>query len=125
MSINYCTITSSSVDSFCNPRRGLIFNSLVPILHPARPTGTGGGTPHTDKVMQAYLSRRSQEKWEPPQIPTELERVVVEATFLTLKGTDGQDIRPGMELVTVTDIQVDSAEVNVNIQDLRFNHAEP
>lgn len=124
MSINFCTLTSSSVDSFCSPRRNQVFNQLVPILHPQRPAGKGGGTPHTDKVMQAYLTRRQQEKWEPPKLPTELERIVVEASFLTLRGSDAQDVHPGMELVTVTNIQVDPAVVDVNIQNLRFNHAD-
>ena len=122
MSINYCTISSSSVDAFCNPRRNLIFNQLVPILHPPSSTVGSGGIPHgTPK----FIFQRAPEKWEPPYVPTELERIIVEVQFKTLFGRDEQEVRPSMELVTVTDIQVEPVVVNVNITDLRFDHAKP
>lgn len=122
MAINYCTLTSSTVDAFCDPRRNQIFNQLVDILHPPAPSvGASGGIPHgTPK----FIFQRAPEKWEPPYIPTELERIVVEATFLSLFGRDEQEVRSGMELVTVTDLQVEPTVLSVNISDLRFDHAK-
>lgn len=123
MSINFCTLTSSSVDSFCGNQRSKILTRLIPILHPPHVPGTGAGTPHTDAVYQAYMRARSREheKWEPPPVPTELERVVVEVTFANIKGSDAQDIKPGFDLVTVTDLTIEPTKVDVNITDLKVH----
>jgi len=124
MSINYCTLASSTVDSFCSPLRAVIFNRLVPILHPSQPIGAAG-TPWTDKLAK-YMRQRPPEKWEPPQLPTELERIVVEITFNGLRGSDAQDIKPAVELVTITDLNVEPSTVDVNISNITWHaNAEP
>lgn len=77
---------------------------------------SGGGV--TDIMIRRLKSKlyppgTSQSKqWAPKKeeqsLPTELERIQVTITFMHLKGTDGQDLAPSNDLVTITDIFLDT-----------------
>ena len=131
MSINFCTLTSSSVDSFCGNRRAIVLQNLIDEFRPPRPAGTGasnGGW--TQGRPPANYNQVNRPRWEPPEAPryepTELDRITVTAEFLSLKGTDTQSVENRLDLVTVTDIHINPTVVDVNIENLKVHaNAQP
>lgn len=119
MSINYCTISSSAVDSFCGNRRAIVLARLINELRPPVPQTNvirgGGPTPKFQQVRH--------DRWEQPVInpPTELDRITVSAEFLGLKGSAFQDVDNRLDLVFITDIEIEPTTVGVNISDLKVN----
>lgn len=121
MSINYCTLASSSVDSFCGNRRALVLNRLIDELRPPTPPNTGG-MGWVQKPAAKHVPP-PRPYWQPPEVPrelpTELERITVTAEFLSLSGTDTQAVIARPDLVTVTDIHIEPTTVDVNISDFQ------
>lgn len=121
MSINYCTLASSTLDSFCGNRRALVLDRLIDELRPPV-TPSVGSVGWTQRPPAKPIVRPAQRPyWQPPEVPrelpTELERITVTAEFLGLSGTDTQAITARPDLVTVTDIHIVPTEVGVNIVD--------
>jgi hypothetical protein len=108
MAINSCTINSTTINAFCGVRRGIVLAGLIEQKNHKRP-GAGTSTPR-------WIHPREE---QPRILPTELERISVYADFMGLHGTDGQDVRPDMSLVTVTDIEIEPTTVSVNITGFR------
>ena len=122
MSINYCTISSSSVDSFCGNRRQIVLNRLINELHPPVPAQRRGGNPTHVKYPIPAIRRDRDERWEQPTItPTELDKIVVTAEFNGLLGSSQQDIDGRLDFVYVTDLEFEGEEVSVNISAIKFN----
>lgn len=117
MSINFCTLTNSSVDSFCGNRRAIVLQNLIDELRPPAPVVSGGNP------QAKWINAQAPRKWEPPALPTELERITVSARFQELSGSSTQEIKPQLELVTVTDIHVQPTKVEVNIENLKVHDA--
>lgn len=73
-----------------------------------------GGSSVTDVMIRRLKTKlyapgtTQARRWAPEKteqsLPTELERIQISAVFLHLKGTDGQDIAPSNDLVTITNI---------------------
>lgn len=117
MSINYCTISNTSLDAFCGNRRQIVLNRLIAELHPPIPVSRKSGNPaHVKYPIPAV---RRDERWEQPTItPTALDKIVVTAEF---NGCSQQDIDGRLDLVYVTDLEFAGAEVSVNISAIKFN----
>lgn len=119
MSINYCTISNSAVDSFCGNRRSIVLARLIDQITDLRayqpPLRGGGPTPKIQQIRQ--------DRWEQPVInpPTELDRITVSVEFQDLQGTAFQDVDNRLDLVFVTNIQIEPTTVSVNISDLKVN----
>lgn len=121
MSINACSINSFTIDAGkCRSR----FQDLVTILHPARPTSpkvsNGGWT--QQRPPRIYHGINAP-RWDDEQVPnfTELDRVTVSVSVFGIEGSDTQQIQARPDLVTVTDIEIISAAIDVNITDLQVN----
>lgn len=115
MAINQCTIDGFTLHGFkCRDK----FASLIPILHPP-------GSPGTLGWSQAAAAKLAAQRWEQPEVPkaafTELERITVTATFQGVFGQATQEITPRLDLVTVTDIEVNPVTVDVNIVNFKVS----
>lgn len=119
MSINFCTISSSPVDSFCGARRAIVLQNLIDEAHPPVQQ-TGGGNP------RAYLPARHVEREErEPLQPVATEIIVTVETF----GEIHMATQPFTELVamvTVTNLEFSGskvAPVSVNSTEITYSHA--
>lgn len=122
MSINYCTISSSSVDSFCRNRRAIVLDRLIRELRSPVPIANRGGNPTRVRAPIPQISRRREELWEPPTVvATELDRIVVSVNFNGITGVAEQEVNGKLDLVYVTELKVEHVEVSVNISALKFN----
>lgn len=123
MSINYCTISNSSVDSFCGNRRAIVLDRLIRELRPPVPTvNSAGNSAYVRTPIPQIPRRREDERWEPPTVaPTELDRIVVSVNFNGITGVAEQEVDGRLDLVYVTELKVEHVEVSVNISALKFN----
>lgn len=131
MSINYCTLASNTIDVFCGPRRGLVFNKLVQILHPpiVNPQPIGGNPQQVRNTATiAQLLARQQ---RPHFDVDEREPMVYEQPFISVTvelfgstGTQTMDVSSvNVDIVSVTNVDFGSVEpeIVVNIQDFEIN----
>jgi len=123
MSINYCTIAATTVDTFCGNRRALVLARLIPELHPITPPNPQPGNGSHGSVAPGWSNYRPQpQRWEPPVISTERDRIVVKAEFQDLRGEDQQDIENRLDIVFVTNLHVEQqSAVSVNISNIKVN----
>jgi hypothetical protein len=115
MSINFCTISASSIDSFCGARRAVVLNNLLAEFRPEPPVTTpkrGGGP--------IFAGIRREEEPKTP-VYFELDHVTVSATFQDMSGSDTLDMTGQLDFVIVTDLEFNASNVHVNITDLSFN----
>jgi hypothetical protein len=122
MAINGCTIDGFTLHGFkCRDK----FSALIPILHPAVQPSKGAGQ---GGWFQGQGHAASRQRWEQPEVPknlpTELERITITASFQGVLGTATQEITPRLDLVTVTDIHVNPIMVSVNIENFSV-HQDP
>jgi hypothetical protein len=129
VSINYCTLASSTVDAFCSPRRGVILSRLIAELHP--PVVQGGGNPRVlrDTFGDQYLRPRPQVQQRPhyeidDRDPMKYEQPFVSVT-VTLFGdsrTETQDVTAQVDIVSVTNLEFGTdAEISVNTSEFSFD----
>lgn len=112
MSINACTIASSSIHTFCSPRRAAVFNSLVSILHPVAPPPSVGKS-HLGVAPPRF------EIEDQPTLRFEQPFVSVSVEILGFSGTDTRDnISVQTDFVSVTDLSF--GEESVVVTDLTF-----
>lgn len=117
MSINYCTVSQSTLNSFCSPRRGLIIAKLAAILRKPKVTTKRGGN-----VQQAkYQNYTHPPVWEPPVISTERDRIVVSATFMDKSGHAEQLNTQRLDIVFITNLKLSDAQISVNIQNFKVH----
>jgi hypothetical protein len=122
MPINACSINGFTIDARrCRDK----FQDLIPILHPpvtsTNPSSNGGWT---QKRPPSYYRGINPPTWDDKQVPTptELDRVIVTVEIFGKKGSDEQQIVPRLDLVTVTDIHVESGSVGVNIENFQVTN---
>lgn len=113
MSINFCTISNSSVDSFCGRRRSVVLNNLIATLRPPAVKGHKWPVPG----LTGYEE-------QPKIIHTELERITVTATFANMTGMDSQEVKPQIELISISDLQFDTMQPVISISDIKFSIVE-
>lgn len=121
MAINACSVNGFTIDAGrCRNK----FAALIPILHPttSAPKVSNGGW--AKARPPANYRGINAPRWErdevPREVPTELERITVTASFDGRTGTDTQQITSRPDLVTVTDIRIEAGEVSVNIANLQI-----
>lgn len=131
MSINYCTLASNAVDSFCSPRRGLIFNQLVQELHPpiVNPQ-VHGGNPQQIRNTAAIAQLLARQQ-RPHFDVDERDPMVYEQPFISVTvelfgstGTQTMDVSSAnVDIVTVTNVEFGSVEpeIVVNISEFNIN----
>ena len=126
MSINYCTLGSNTIDAFCGPRRGLIFNKLILELHPPVVQSIGGGNTqqirNTAAIAHVIAQQRSNFDID------ERDPMIYEQPFVTVTvelfgatGTQTMDVSSiNVDIVTITGLEFDSTglEIDVNISEL-------
>lgn len=122
MSINYCTVGSNTVDSFCSPRRRIVFDKLVQELHPQRAGGNVQQVRNTAAIAQ-ILARQQQ---RPHFDVDERDPMVYEQPFISVTvelfgstGTQTMDVSAAnVDIVTITNVEFGSMEpeIVVNIE---------
>jgi len=136
MAINYCTVSGSTINTFCSPQRAAVLARLIAVLHPSieppilRPAHVGGGgglagnpVRNAPANQQRYANYQQSPRWEPPVISPESDRIIVTAKFQNLSGTDQQDVLQRLDIVYVTNLRVEAVTVDVNINNLTVNHS--
>jgi len=135
MSINYCTLASNTIDSFCSPRRGILLAELIAELHPTivvpQPTGGNPQQIRNDSSIAQQLLARQRAEQRPNFDVDEREPMIYEQPFVTVTvelfgsiGTQTMDVSAiNVDIVTVTNMDFGSAEpeIVVNIQDFEIN----
>jgi hypothetical protein len=130
MSINYCTLGSNTVDSFCSPRRGIVFNKLVRELHPPiivpQPTGGNPQSIRNTAAIAQLLARQQRPRFD----VDDRDPMVYEQPFISVTvelfgatGTQTMDVSGvNVDIVTVTNLEFGSAEseIVVNIFDFEI-----
>lgn len=123
MSINYCTLASTTLDSFCGNRRAIVLDRLIDELRPPVVNGPGGPGWVQRPTIKPQVKPAQRPYWQPTEVPrelpTELERITVTAEFMGLNGSDTQAITARPDLVTVTDIHIELTLVGVNIENFK------
>jgi hypothetical protein len=113
MAINACSIAGFTIaGKSCRDK----FPDLIPLMH----RGAGGGTSQSVKWLH-LKQQQERERLEQAARPTELERIIVSASFQDLRGDDAQDVKPSNDLVTVSDIFVTGTTVDVNIDSFKIH----
>jgi len=121
MSINYCTLANSSVDSFCGNRRSIVLNRLIHELRPA-PVVRGGNPLHVrERIPQIIHRRRDREEEDQVVVPTELDKVMVTVTFEGQTGSETQQADHRLDIVYITELKVENTPLSVNISAIKFN----
>lgn len=121
MSLNSCTLNSFTVNTFCSPRRGILFNNLVEELHPPIIPVTGTNPRVLRDVPRIHrpfeIENDTVHKFEQPIVSVTVE-------LFGFIGTDTQEVSASsLDFVTVTGFDLGEeteSEVHVNITDLRF-----
>lgn len=124
MSINFCTLDASSVDSFCGNVRAKVLANLIVEKYGVVPYGSSSGAIIKPGVIaHQYHQYRQPDKWVPPVISTELDRirVTVHVQAENFHGQDEQAVRPDQSVVVVSNLKFEGSTIDVNITDLKFN----
>lgn len=121
MSINACTIDASTVNTFCSPRRGIVFNNLSNILHPTTPPFVQAGSSRVLRDTSPFAPQFEID--DQPIVTFEQPEVTISVELFGVVGTETQNVAGAQaDFVTVTNLTVDGVEpiVGVNITDLTF-----
>lgn len=115
MSINFCTITNSSVLSFCGNRRGIVLNNLLAQKYPVQGTNNRG----TYYAIRKDAVPDVQQRWRTENDDEDLKFldfeqpiVSVEVEFMGSKGVETQDFSSTQtDFVTVTDFSANDVTI--------------
>ena len=106
MSINFCTLTNSSVDSFCGNRRGIVLNNLLQQKYPTPSTGTN---PRVVRDAFAELRPDLIRHVEPDERPTinfEQPLITVEVWMDGVRMAETQENTAQLDYVSITDVTI-------------------
>lgn len=121
MSINFCTLTGSTIDTFCGNRRGIILQNLLTEKYPPAPAalGTNNRTVSIDFARRyPHLVQHVDHEIDRPQLQFEQPFVYVTAELMGKTGTQTIEATAQLEFVSVTDLKVEpSSAITVNISD--------
>lgn len=119
MSINFCTLTNASVDTFCGNRRSVVLNNLLQKKYPPVTPTVGNGSGYQVRNEFAFknpaLFARPEEQ---PTLNFEQPFITVQVELMGEVATQQLELAPQLEFVVVSDLQVTPADVTVNISDL-------
>ncbi len=132
MAINYCTLGTHTIDTFCGPRRGLILAKLIAELHPPivnpQPS-VGGGNPQQIRNTAAIAQILARQQQRPNFDIDDREPMVYEQPFVSVTvelfgatGTQTMEMsNTNVDIVTVTNFEFDvGPEIVVNISDFEI-----
>ena len=119
MSINFCTLTNASVDTFCGNRRSVVLNNLLQKKYPPVVTSTGGGS---YQVRNEFAFNRPEQFVRPEEqrvLQFEQPFITVSAELMGMTGMQQIDLAPQLEFVVISDLQFPepTSSVTVNITD--------
>lgn len=106
MAINFCTISSTTVDGFCGNQRAKVLARLIATARPpVANVPIGGG----------HIEHRPQPVWQRPEIITPPRQLDFELPFITVtvKGLFGEngaqtyEVMPQVEFVTAFNLEFD------------------
>lgn len=115
MSINFCTLTNSSVDSFCGNRRALVLNKLLAKKYPQPAAGTN------PRVLRDDTYPRPFDFEDRPVLNFEQPFITVQVNFQNDVGTQQIDNDNRLDFVTITNWFVDIGDFNVTVSNLTIN----
>lgn len=141
MSINYCTISTNTLDGFCGNQRAKVLAHLLDekyaVVNPPtpHPGGGGGGVGIGHQGQWGQWSNipgiqhniPQVPRYEPPRIDRDLPAyeqpwiTVVVSNFLgDLRGEQTLNATPQVEFVTVTNLDFEDTDISVNITGLEM-----
>lgn len=128
MAINFCTLTNSTIDTFCGNRRQIILDRLLRERYPPAPPavlGTNNASVREALVRQRpELFRRPVEDDERAPLTFEQPFITVSAELLGATGKQQLDAATRLDFVVVTNLKIgerrqQEATVAVNISDFK------
>ena len=128
MAINFCTLTNSTIDTFCGNRRQLILDRLLEERYPPAPPpvlGTNNSSIRESLVRQRPdLLRRPVEDDERAPLTFEQPFITVAAELMGVKGVQQLDAAARLDFVVVTNLKIgegyrEESTVSVNISDFK------
>jgi hypothetical protein len=122
MSINFCTLTNSSVDTFCGNRRSIVLNGLLKQKYPVRGT-------NNRVVSQSFANLRPDlvrrdDADERPTLVYEQPLITVEVILDGVRMEHTLQAEQRLDFVTVTDLVVSGhpvTEETITISDLTID----
>ena len=125
MAINFCTLTNSTIDTFCGNRRQIIIDQLLEEKYPPTQTAQAGGA---RVVRDAWAQRNLHLLRRPPDEDFKPWTFEVPLLKLTIDMLDGEMITQQLEdatsteLAYVTNLQIADGQdaVAVNISELEI-----
>jgi hypothetical protein len=142
MSINACTISESTLDTFCGRRRSIVLTRLIkeagheivlpPIIDPPTPpkyTGGGHGStgirfnpgiPLPSRQPPQFISRASETEFNTNISMAELPYIMLDVELFNMQGRGTVENKRTNEFVTLTDLEFTMSEITINITDLEI-----
>jgi hypothetical protein len=133
MSINYCTIGLTTVNSFCNAERTKVLARLIQqaghdVVPTPQPTNGGsGGSAYSPGIgIQPGVRPMPPPRWTPPEIdhieaPREQPFITVYAEIMGMMGSETLEVTQRLDFVTITDLEVNhNASITVNISEMEM-----
>lgn len=106
MSINFCTLTNSSVDTFCGNRRSIVLGNLIAEKYPAPFVGTNNqGIRDTFAQLRPDLVRHVEVDDRPP-IAFEQPFITVEVWMDGVRMAETQESTQQLDFVSITDVVI-------------------
>lgn len=136
MSINYCTISTTTVDGFCGNQRAKVLARLLeekyPVVNPPIPSpgiGSGGWTfgPISGTTPVVSPPRYAPHRPEIDRVVVPYEQPWVTVTvsdIFSFRGSETLETTARLDFVMVTDVKFnDEHEITVNITEMEISHA--
>lgn len=128
MSINFCTLTGSTLDTFCGNSRQIILDRLLDEKYATPPVqpfiGTNNSSVSKDFTKKfPHLVRHAVEDDERPVLTFEQPFITVSAELMGATGSQQQEVTPRLDFVVASDLNISKTttskevELSVNISD--------
>lgn len=117
MSINFCTINSSSINAFCASRRSIIIDNLIEDKYGKPFIGTNNSSVSTQFAkLRPDLVQHVIDELEPQQLQFEQPFITVSVELLGSVGTQQLEAAPQNEFVAVYNLSVGEAKGKMNVE---------
>jgi hypothetical protein len=120
MSINFCSIDRSSINSFCGSRRQVVLDRLLDEKYPVAPPAviTRGGNPQN--IRNQFQIARPFEYEEQPVLTFEQPFITVSVELHGKTGSQTLENQPQAHFVTVTGLAIEPT-LMVSVSDMDFD----
>jgi hypothetical protein len=126
VAINYCTIGTTTIDSFCGTQRAKVLARLIlearPDIPPTETRPPAGGGWAIPTRPELYPATYRPPELEQPPLNWEQPFVSVTVEMDGVQGIETQEMSTRFEFVVVTDLEISSDDdlVTVNISELEI-----